>query len=41
MEQQANYIRFVITDAFEYAYPALGKASGAVCQVAEINGWGI
>lgn len=39
--QQANYIRFVITDAFEYADPALGKASGAVCQVAEINGWGI
>lgn len=39
--QHANYIRFVITDAFEYADPALGKASGAVCQLAEINAWGI
>lgn len=39
--QHANYIRFVITDAFEYADPAVGKSSGAVCQVAEINGWGI
>lgn len=38
---QANFIRFVITDAFVYADAAVGKASGAVCQVAEINAWGI
>lgn len=38
---EAQYIRFVITDAFQYADPAKGKTSGAVCQVGEINAWGI
>jgi hypothetical protein len=33
---KGRYLRFVITDAFEYADPAVGKASGARCALAEI-----
>lgn len=33
---ESQYIRFVITDAFEYADPTIGKASGARCALAEI-----
>ncbi|MDO5571983.1 MAG: DUF1735 domain-containing protein [Bacteroidales bacterium] len=34
---EARYFKFVITDAFEYANPELGKSSGARCALAEIN----
>lgn len=33
----ARYIRFVITDVFEYSKPALGPAGGAQCDIAEFN----
>ncbi len=37
----AKFIRLVITDAFIYSDPAIGKSGGAVCQIGEINVWGI
>ena len=33
----ARYIRFVISDAFEYDKPATGPASGARCDIAEFS----
>ncbi|MDR2816968.1 MAG: hypothetical protein LBB62_09750, partial [Proteiniphilum sp.] len=36
----ARYLRFVISDAFEYANPAAGPASGARCDIAEFNVFG-
>ena len=33
----ARYIRFVITDVFEYSKPGQGPAGGAQCDIAEFN----
>ncbi len=37
----ARYIRFVITEAFEYANGEIGAESGARCDIAEFKAWGL
>ncbi|MDR1097721.1 MAG: DUF1735 domain-containing protein [Tannerella sp.] len=38
---RAQYIRFVITEAFSYSNPETGAESGAQCDIAELKVWGL